>query len=78
MKKSGRRLNTPTNTTSHSNTADMGVSHTHGVWAAALERRDMCIFSVVYYCCVCLSCVLTAHQSLGEKTDKIYQYVRKK
>ena len=37
-KKSGRRCNTPTNTTSHSITAHMGVSHTYGAWAAALER----------------------------------------
>ena len=26
----------------------MGVSHTHGVWAAALERCDLCMLSVVY------------------------------
>ena len=28
----------PTNTTCHSSIAHMGVSHTHGEWAAALER----------------------------------------
>ena len=31
-----------------SNSAHMGGSHTHGVWAAALGRSDMCMFFVMY------------------------------
>ena len=79
-KKTGSRSNTPTNTTSHSNTAHMGVSHTHGMWAAALERWDLCMVSVMYLVYICLSCVFTAHESLGKKTDSIniYRYVRTK
>ena len=37
--------------------------------------------SVHVACCVpgiCLNCVLTAHESLGEKTDNTYRYVRTK
>ena len=49
----------------------MGVSHTHGVWAAALGS----VHVVCYVPGICLSCVFTAHESLGEKTDNIYQYV---
>ena len=37
-----------TNTTSHGNTAHIGVSQMHGVCAAALERWALCTLSVVY------------------------------
>ena len=45
----------PMNTTSHSNTAHVGVSHTHGVWAAG----DLCMLVVV-----CLVCVRTVYSQL--------------
>ena len=49
----------PISTTSHCSTAHMRVLHTHGVWAAALYRCALCMWSavgchLVYVWAVCL------------------------
>ena len=57
-----------TSTTSHSITAHTGLSHTHGVWAAALERWDLRKLSVV---CLVYIRELCAHMPTGENRQHV-------
>ena len=62
----------PKNTTSHGSRAQMGVSRTHGVWTAALQRCALCILSVVRLVrIVRLGCVLMRTEKGRTKRQQI-------
>ena len=61
-----------TNTTSHSNTAH--ICHGCIAHARCVDGSVITMGSVHVVCCtpgICLSCVITAHESLREKTENI-------
>ena len=57
----------------------MGLSHTHGVWVAVLERWDLCMLSVVYLVYLYELCAHSSREPRGEDRQHVTDtYVRNK